>query len=63
MATECTWCKPDEELCGTCERFFHCFGCSDDKCGASFNEDTCSYYIPINYCPNCGRKLGAEDGK
>lgn len=59
---KCNWCKPGNEICGTCKKFFDYFGDGTDKCSADFGDtDLCSGYDPINYCPNCGRKLVAED--
>ena len=61
----CYWCKPREELCGTCRKFFDYYGDGgSDKCSASFDDAKCVYYEPISHCPNCGAKMngGAEDG-
>jgi hypothetical protein len=45
-------------------KFFDYYGDGTDKCSADFGDtDLCSGYDPINYCPNCGRELVAEDGK
>lgn len=53
----CDWCKPGDELCGTCSRFF------DNECTAMPDDDQCAVYEPIDYCPKCGRKLRCDDGK
>lgn len=51
----CDWCKPGNELCGTCSRFF------DNECPTMPDDDRCVVYEPIDYCPKCGRKLGGEN--
>ena len=54
IMSECNWCKYGDEYCGSCRNFF-----ADDgsRCSAEYDEIRCAYYEPINYCPNCGRKL------
>lgn len=56
---DCEWCIPDNEVCGTCRRFF---GTCNTKCVAGAQERGCFYYEPFGFCPKCGRKL-KEDGK
>lgn len=59
----CNWCDPLYTVCGTCRKFFDYFGDGYDQCSANYNDtDLCVGYDPINYCPNCGRKLRTEDG-
>jgi hypothetical protein len=53
----CGWCKPGDELCGTCSRFF------DNECPTMPDDDRCAVYEPIDCCPKCGRKLRNDDGK
>ena len=62
MATECIWCIPNNEVCGTCKRYFDFNGDGNDKCSSLSDDCACAVYEPINYCPNCGRKLVTEDG-
>lgn len=59
---DCKWCIPDNEVCGTCRRFF---GTYNTKCTAGAQERGCFYYEPFGFCPNCGRDLkgGENDGK
>ena len=58
----CKWCIPDNEVCGTCRRFF---GTCNTKCAAGAQERGCFYYEPFGFCPKCGRDLrgGENDGK
>lgn len=60
----CGWCKPGEELCGTCRKFFDYHGDGgSDKCSSDCMSDKCAYYEPIGFCPNCGAKMdGEKDG-
>lgn len=56
--TECNWCKHGDECCGSCRNFFEDDG---SRCSAEYDEIRCAYYEPINYCPNCGRKLVTDN--
>ena len=54
----CDWCKPGEEWCGTCVKFFDYYeDGGSDSCSAPFDLAKCSYYKPIHNCPNCGAKM------
>lgn len=60
---ECLWCEQGNELCGTCKKFFDYYGDGGDRCSACFDDEKCTFYEPIGYCPRCGRDMrGAEDG-
>lgn len=59
MATECEWCKPEWECCGTCKRFFN----GDNGCATPPDEVRCIAYEPFGFCPQCGRKLKEEDNE
>lgn len=49
----CELCKPEEECCGTCKRFFG----GATSCAADPDEVKCIAYEPFGFCPKCGRKL------
>ena len=55
----CDACKPDHETCGTCARFsdYELDGSGDDRCSANCLHGKCGFHRPVNYCPNCGRKM------
>ncbi len=60
MPDNCEWCKFGNEACGTCKRYF---GADYSRCSAEPEEVRCIAYEPFGYCPNCGRKLGNDDGE
>ena len=56
----CSWCKPGDERCGTCVKFFDYHGDGGyDKCSASCVDIRCVAYEPMHACPNCGAKMDA----
>ena len=59
----CDWCIPDNEVCGTCKRYF---GVNEmDRCAANPDDSSCVVWEPMGFCPKCGRDLrgGENDGK
>ena len=63
MANEvrCGWCKPGEELCGTCIKKLDYYGDGgSDTCSAESYCLKCAYYKPMNHCPNCGAKMRGD---
>ncbi len=56
----CMLCYPNKR-CGTCVKFFdYNEDGGSDECSATVYEESCAYYKPMPFCPNCGRKLEVE---
>lgn len=53
--TNCEWCIPDNEVCGTCERYFAVD--EKDRCAANPDDASCVAWKPFGFCPKCGRDL------
>ncbi len=54
----CSWCEPENEIYGTCKKFFRKTDDGWDKCSAEYSDKKCVCYEPIGHCPNCGAKMG-----